>query len=180
MAFSVNMIGDSHLYWLEPTGIAAQGNIRWHTMRGGRFPFLMDRTEWLEWEPEADITVVMIGGNDLDQKDVDVRALANDYIQAFNRLREISKLVIYMKAWPRPGARYGSIAYWTNVNYFEHLIEEHCWMWQWDKTLRFTEQFYARDGVHCTDSRRKKVARFLTAAVLAGMKYLENPVPRRI
>lgn len=178
MSLTVDLIGDSHLYWLKEaditTGIARRENTRWHTKRGGRYDFLLNALDVIEWEVEADITVIMLGGNDLDQPDLDIRALANKYIIAFNRLETAGKVVLYMKAWPRPGARHGSVNYWTNVNFFEHLIDRYCWAWQWDKSLKFTDNFFAHDGVHCKKSRLKKVYRYLTSAVLAVLKQLER------
>lgn len=172
---NIHLIGDSHLHWLHATGVSVQANITWHTMRGGKLPFLLEAIELIEWERSVDVVVVMLGGNDLDQENLDVKALSNAYTFAFERLARSCQSLIYMAAWPRPGSRIG-LNYWTNVGIFEWLLARNSrvWMWKWDRSLTFTRQFYARDGIHCARIRYKKVSRYLTAAILAGVKQIKR------
>ena len=183
MEMSFDFIGDSHLARLVEAGVRfpVSGKLRYWTRRGGRIDFLARAVnDILGYEGErasvADVTVIFIGGNDIDASNVNIRAVATQFVSACNRLVQAGSMVFVCEQWPRPGARYGLINYQTNLEFFEHLVEtgldQGAWLWHWDKSLKFSDSFFGRDGVHCASYKCKKVARYFCAAAVAAARKL--------
>ena len=177
----VDVIGDSHVARLRDTPIAIDTEMYFWVQRGGRWTHLRDTLQRIAADSNRDrlrdVIVIFIGGNDLDTQEVNVSNLAALYGDLLNRAESISGAVMFMAAWPRPGSRY-SVEYWTNVEYFEHLLKgrigQKCQLWRWDRTLTFTERFFSHDGIHCHVRRYKKVVRYLMSAILAAMKRVRR------
>ena len=177
----VDVIGDSHVARLKREWFALEADMCFWAKRGGGLRHLQDTVDAIEWAEDrvdiADVTVVFLGGNEMDSV-VDLKEKALAFAAEINRLSSVSRVVMIMRAWQRPGARIGAINYWTNVSYFEHLLSgmlfPSCWLWRWDRSLTFTHRFFARDGVHCRDGKLKAVVRYMTSAVLAGIRRLRR------
>ena len=102
---------------------------------GAGLSFLEDVSYEVEWR-EYDVIVIFMGGNDLDNADLDCRSMARDYCSVLRRIVSSGKLVVFMRGWPRPGAREGAVNYWTNVGQFEYHLQKmlpNMWYWSWDR-----------------------------------------------
>lgn len=175
---NICIIGDSHMARLRNSGkpLPIRGNITWRVRSGAKIEFLRDVVEdVITRNQDYDLVIVSMGGNDLDSPFVIVNDLIQKFVNELIRLLTKTPLVLFMEQWPRPGARFGPENYWTNVERFQHEIR--CSspvgirLWSWDNSLRYPLSFYSRDLVHCHPRRYKKVARYLTSAILCGLKW---------
>lgn len=178
MQLTFDFIGDSHLARLVESGVRfpCQGRCRFFSRKGAKINFLEDTTRNIIRRGVADVTVIFIGGNDIDNKYADVRDLAERYAAAANSLQRKGSLVMIMDQWKRPGARAGECTYTTNLEYFNYifpkLINFEVWQWEWGKRIVFNKNFFYKDGVHCTRFQYRKVARYLGAAAIAAARRL--------
>lgn len=183
MSLKLVIIGSSHIRRLLDAAVPIplhSMEIAWRCEGGARLPMLRGVVDDIEWQilERPDVVVVFLGGNDLDSRDVDARRLASLYATEYNSLAAMGCEVVILRGWPRPGARIGPITYWTNVESFEDemadLLRDGCHLWTWDRSLTFTSQFFAFDGVHCRPTRYKKVMRYLVSAVLFAVRRLNR------
>ena len=151
----VDIIGDSHLSRLREMHFPIEANVYFWSLRGGGIGHLrnslMHISEDGSRQSVTDVIVIFLGGNDMDTPFADVAEMANRYLELLSFAERVASTVMVMKIWPRPGSRQGT-NYWTNVGYFEHLLEksigERCCIWGWDRSMTFTI-FFAPDGIHC-------------------------------
>jgi hypothetical protein len=187
MEFTFDIIGDSHLARLEAAGarLPIDGSVDLWTRKGGGIEYLEYMVEEIDWDmfgrfPKlaSDITIIFLGGNDLDVDTCVPHRLADRFGRAIRKLVELDSIVFVMAQWPRPGARIGALNYWTNVGIFEGLLAkqlpEGCQVWDWDDQLRTNAYFFSRDGVHCVAQRHKKVGRYLASAAVAAARQLRR------
>lgn len=174
----IDIVGDSHMARMEHMPFKLDAEIVYWNKRGG-VTHLEQSLVRIREDPSRnisrDIVIIFMGGNDLDAKDVAVKKLATRISLAINEVARVAGVVAIMRQWPRPGARQG-VNYWTNVNYFHYLLPEmlvmNSYMWAWDRSMQFGCSFFDRDGVHCKPKHHKKVVRYITSAILAGIKFL--------
>jgi hypothetical protein len=181
---TVDVVGDSHLWRLIESGERLPFEVEMASWlrRGGGVMYLEAVVDDLEWDtkvrspPVSDLTVVFLGGNDLDRPDVDVPALARRYSYLYERLARLGTDVVVLEQWPRPGARIGGVSFRTNALWFDHLLKAYArgsyTVYHWDRQLRPNEVFFMNDGVHCRPSRYRKVMRYFASAVFAGLRSL--------
>ena len=174
------IVDSSHLARLEASEIslAIRQRLHFHCVGGARLGFLRSVMDDVEREriPRPSIALFFLGGNDIDNYRSEPESLAREYAAIYNRLSIIGTIVMIMRQWPRPGARIGAERYWQKVQVFEHhlenLIDRNCWIWAWDRTLRFNGSFFKQDGVHCRETKYKKVARYIRSPLLFAIKRL--------
>ena len=179
---SVIFIGDSHLRRLPAAGtrIPLFGDVQFWCKGGVGLNYLKKSVELVRNKsverrvPCPEVVVVFIGGNDLDRWDCSPVRLAVQYAHELEELGKCGCKVVYLRQWPRPGARIGGINFQTNLNLFEHALagalSTGVWVWDWDRSLHFTGSFFSRDGVHCQPFKYKKVGRYLAAASIAAVR----------
>lgn len=183
MALTFDIIGDSHLARIQRAHFVypLMGTVQQFVRGGSGIRYLETVVDDIESSrinrpyKAADVTIIFIGGNDLDRKQFVGVTLAKRYAAVLGRLVNMGSMVMFMGQWRRPSAYVGEINFNTNMLYFEHLLEcyipKGCWLWEWDRQLRVNEYFYV-DGCHCEKSRYKKVVRYLAAAGVAAARYL--------
>lgn len=177
----IDIIGDSHFDNLKNYKFPLDVELVSWTKRGGGVAYLEQTLEDIKQDRarniNTDIIIVFIGGNDLDQPFVPVKKLATRFSLMINKIARVAGGVAILKPWPRPGARQG-LNYWTNVELFNHFLPDmlvmNSWMWSWDKSMKFSTSFFARDRVHCRPEQFKKVIRYTTSAILAAIKFLRR------
>jgi lysophospholipase L1-like esterase len=182
MAFNntFDLIGDSHLHRLLEADVRLPiaGSVTCWTKRGGGLLFLEQTVHSILQRGVADVTLVFLGGNDIDSHSLDLDSLTDRFVTALQALEDAGSLVVMMDQWPRPGARVGSYWYEQSEKYFKQIMEEKLagrawiWLWEWDRSVRFNETFFHFDGVHCATYMHKKVARYLCAAAIAAARRL--------
>ena len=126
----MDVVGDSHLARLFKSGERLPFEVdlaQW--CRGGAslsyLESIIDRMEWeeLQRSPQvSDLTVVFLGGNDLDRPNLVVCDLVSSYATQLRRLSQMGTEVVVLTQFPRPGARIGGVNFWTNAVYFDHLL----------------------------------------------------------
>lgn len=186
-ACTVDVIGDSHLRRMILSGerFPLEVALGQFARSGAGIRYLREVVEKREQDllfrlpMQAELTVVFIGGNDLDTKFLDVPALAREYANLFNRLRLLSSEVVVLHQFPRPEARNaGGLEFWTNAVWFDHLLStgpgRNFTMWKWGRRLRCHEEFYAPDGVHVRSSLQKRMLRHFCSAIFAGLRTLHR------
>ena len=182
MERKLNIIGDSHIARVESSNERwpFRGKTTFFSRRGGGITHLQRSVDVIMDRSPSDITLMFIGGNDLDRHFTnfltDIAQLAQTFAYEMTRLTSTGSIVIYMEQWPRPGARSGAVDFWTAMNYFEYCLEKtlptNAWIWHWDKQLRLNDYFFSHDGVHCKRERLKKVSRYLGSAAIAAGRMI--------
>jgi hypothetical protein len=187
MEMTFDIIGDSHLARLEAarTYIPIEGKVELWARRGGGIAHLEKVIDDIEWDmlgryPRvgSDITIVFLGGNDIDKPFFNPKRLANRYARAVEQLVRMDSMVIIMAQWPRPGARVGGVHFRTDTLLFEKYLCDQlpasAWLWEWDSQMRFNDYFFQRDGVHCVPLRMVKLSRYLSAAAIAAARLFRR------
>ena len=181
---TVDVVGDSHLARLFQSGVRlpVEVNLAQWCRGGAGLAYLEGIVEKMEWEelprtPQvSDVTIIFIGGNDLDRWDCNIQQLVTRYVSLCDRLARLGSRVVMLTQWPRPSARIGGVNFRVNQLYFNHLLQDqahHFVVWSWDRRLRTGgEGFFGRDGVHCSPAMFKRVMRYFTAAVFAGLRAI--------
>lgn len=177
MQRTFDFIGDSHLARLINDGVRfpCRGMCKFFARRGGKINYLEHVVgEIINYRGVADVTVIFIGGNDIDNEYADITSLASRYAKVVNLLQQLGSKVMVMDQWRRPGARAGELTYTINLEYFNYLfsqlINAGVWQWKWGKRIVFNEKFFHLDGVHCRQGQYRKVARYLGAAAIAAAR----------
>lgn len=179
---TVNIVGDSHLFRLFDAGYSLDLDVNlclW-LQSGATLSHLRYMVDTVtanpvpRHPPVSDVTIIFLGGNDVDNRYANVPAIVQSYVNLFDTLAAFGSQVWVMQQWPiRNSRRIGHEQFSRNITTFnDHLMAQanSFTVWHWGDRLRFNEFFLARDGIHASVVHYPRIMRSLRTATLAALR----------
>ena len=157
------LIGDSHVRRLQLVGVMdffrRRGWVLTCIARGGANVHFLNQSI-----PRADMAVIMIGSNDIDNGSSAHDLMCKIYHNAMKYIElGLVKHVIVMGLWPRNSYVFNRYA--TYFNALGHALrgDRHVTFWQWSRKLTIRLSY---DGVHGLPVVYMRAIRYVLAPVL--------------